>query len=140
MKVNKRRARILGVSLIATFVVVRAFLFMKPDADLNVGAYNIHHLFSGVLLLTACGVALVLCDTRSRLNDAATAGFGVGLSLALDEWVYLIATDGSNAAYLRPVSWLGGGLMVGSAAAYVWLLGALCGRTPRRNVDSRPAE
>ena len=36
--------------------------------------------------------------------------------MALDEWVYLIATDGSNAAYLTPVSFWGGAIAVGLAS------------------------
>ena len=38
--------------------------------------------------------------------------------MALDEWVYLIATDGSNAAYLLPVSFWGGVVVVGLALVY----------------------
>jgi hypothetical protein len=48
--------------------------------------------------------------------------FGAGLSLALDEWVYLIVTDGTNASYLLPVSLKGGTIMVVLAAAYVAIL------------------
>jgi hypothetical protein len=44
------------------------------------------------------------------------------LALALDEWVYLIATDGSNASYLLPVSLKGGIVMVGLAAVYIAVL------------------
>jgi hypothetical protein len=46
----------------------------------------------------------------------------VGLSLALDEWVYLIATDGSNASYLLPVSFWGGVIVVGAATLYAAIL------------------
>jgi hypothetical protein len=42
----------------------------------------------------------------------------MGLAMALDEWVYLIATDGSNASYLLPVSFWGGVVVVGLALAY----------------------
>jgi hypothetical protein len=44
--------------------------------------------------------------------------FGVGLAMALDEWVCLIATDGSNASYLLPVSFWGAVFAVGAAVAY----------------------
>ena len=44
------------------------------------------------------------------------------MSLALDEWVYLIATDGSNASYLLPVSFWGGLVMIVLACVYVGLL------------------
>lgn len=94
----------------------------RPDADFNVAGYNIHHLYTGLLILTACGIPLVLGVRQSRLGDWLTAGFGVGLSLALDEWVYLIATDGSNASYLLPVSFWGGVVVVGAAVVYAAIL------------------
>jgi hypothetical protein len=56
------------------------------------------------------------------VTDAATIGFGIGLSLALDEWVYLITTDGSNASYLLPISFWGGAVCVGLACLYVLVL------------------
>ncbi len=44
---------------------------------------------------------------------------GVGMGLVLDEWVYLIATDGSDSAYLTPVSFWGGLIMVLLAICYL---------------------
>jgi hypothetical protein len=54
--------------------------------------------------------------------DVAAVVFAAGLSLALDEWVYLIATDGTNASYLLPVSLRGGIVMVSLATLYVAVL------------------
>jgi hypothetical protein len=108
---------ILLVSLVATFAVMRAYLHVSPNTDFNIGAYNVHHLFTGLLLVTFGGIVAVLFEGGGRALDVATAAFGVGLSMALDEWVYLIATDGSNASYLLPVSFWGGVVMVGLAAA-----------------------
>jgi hypothetical protein len=116
---NRRRAAILLVSLLATFAVLRVYLSFSPDTDFNVGAYNIHHLFTGLLLVAFGGIAAVLLEGGGRMLDAATAAFGVGLAMALDEWVYLIATDGSNASYLLPVSFWGGAIMVGLACVFV---------------------
>ena len=93
---NKRRAFLLLTSLIATFAIVRAYLYFSPNADFNVGLYNIHHLYIGLLFITFCGIPLLLFPGHSRALDGAAIGFGTGLSLALDEWVYLIVTDGSN--------------------------------------------
>lgn len=119
---NTRRARIVLVALVVTFVVTRGMLTMSPNSDFDVAGYNIHHLFTGLLLITAGGIPLALFPGRSLILDAAAAAFGAGLALALDEWVYLIATDGSNASYLLPVSLKGGVLMVGLAALYVVVL------------------
>jgi hypothetical protein len=120
--VNVRRGWILLLSLVVTFVVMRTMMAFRPNADFNVAGHNIHHLFTGLLILTICGLPLVLGIGRGRLGDALMAGFGIGLGLALDEWVYLIATDGSNESYLLPVSFWGGVVMVGAAALYVVVL------------------
>ena len=92
---------------------------MSPNSDFNVGGYNIHHLFTGLVLITIGGIPVALFPRQSPMMDVATAIFGIGLALALDEWVYLIATDGTNASYLLPVSFRGGVLMVVLAVVYV---------------------
>jgi hypothetical protein len=104
--------------MIGTFVLLRLWLWMTPNADFNVAGFNIHHLFTGLLVVTACAIPLALDRAGGRLRDALTGGLGVGLGMTLDEWVYLIATDGSNASYLLPVSFWGGVAVVGAAAAY----------------------
>ncbi len=119
---NIRRARIIAASIVVTFVAFRAMLHASPNSDFDVGGYNIHHLFTGLLLIVAGGLPLALFPGGSRLIDAAAIVFGIGLSLALDEWVYLIATDGSNASYLVPVSFWGGVIVVGGALLYTALL------------------
>jgi hypothetical protein len=120
--VNARRGWILLLSVIVTFVVMRTMMAFRPNADFTVAGFNIHHLFTGLLILTICGLPLVLGLGRGRLGDVLVAGFGIGLSLSLDEWVYLIATDGSNASYLLPVSFWGGVVMVGAAVLYIAIL------------------
>jgi hypothetical protein len=119
---DTRRAKIFVAALIATFIVTRSALSMSPNSDFDVAGYNIHHLFTGLLLITAGGIPLALFPGRSLLLDIASVAFGAGMALALDEWIYLIATDGSNASYLLPVSLRGGVLMVGLAALYVLVL------------------
>lgn len=119
---NTRRARIIVATLIGTFVVVRILLHRSPDSDFDIAGNNIHHLFTGLLMITAGGIPLALFPGRSLALDAAAAMFGIGLSLALDEWVYLIATDGSNASYLLPVSLRGGIIMIALATLYVTVL------------------
>jgi hypothetical protein len=42
--------------------------------------------------------------------------------MALDEWVYLIATDGTNASYLLPVSLWGAVIVISIASIYALVL------------------
>lgn len=120
---DRRRARLILVSVLLTFVAVRLALWRSPDSDFDVAGYNIHHLFTGVVLMTVAGVPLILRAGRSGWLDAACGAFGVGLALALDEVVYLIATDGSNASYLLPVSFWGGVIVVGLGLLWVLVVG-----------------
>ncbi len=119
MRPEVRRNAVLLITAVAgTFLALRATLALTPNSDFTVGAYNIHHLFVGLLLMTAGGIPLALFRGTSRRMEFAIVVFGVGLAMALDEWVYLIATDGSNASYLLPVSFWGGVVVVGLALVY----------------------
>jgi hypothetical protein len=122
MTVNSRRALLVGLTLLATFVVLRMYLHHSPGTNFNVGTYNIHHLFTGLLLVIVGGFPLVLFHGDSRGLDLSAIVFGAGLSMALDEWVYLITTDGTDASYLLPVSLWGGTVMVTLALAYLFIL------------------
>jgi hypothetical protein len=116
--VVRRNAFILIGTVLLTFVTVRLALFASPDSDLTVGPHNVHHLFTGQLLIVLGGIPLAIFRGHTRRLDLALVVFGIGLALALDEWVYLIATDGSNASYLLPVSFWGGLAVVALAVAY----------------------
>ncbi|HVR95779.1 MAG TPA: hypothetical protein VMW27_04145 [Thermoanaerobaculia bacterium] len=123
--VVRRNGLILLLAVGLTFVLLRVSLHLSPDADFNVGGYNIHHLFTGLVLIALGGIPLAIFRGSTRRLDAALILFGVGLGMALDEWVYLIATDGSNASYLLPVSFWGGVVVVGLACLYAFGL-VLC--------------
>lgn len=116
----KRRAVLIIFSLISTFVILRLFLHMSPDTDLDIGGYNIHHIYTGLVIITVFGLPLCLLGGGNLLLDISALGFGSGLSMALDELVYIIVTDGSNSAYLLPVSLWGGVFMV--SVAVLWTL------------------
>jgi hypothetical protein len=120
---DRRRARLILASLLLTFLIVRLAMWRSPDSDFDIAGYNVHHLFTGLLIATVAGIPLILRPGRSRGLDLACVLFGGGLSLALDEVVYLIATDGSNASYLLPVSFWGGVVVVGLGALWIALVG-----------------
>ena len=128
----RRNAILLILSIGLTVIVLRIALHNSPDSDFDVAGYNIHHLYTGLVLIAAGGIPLAIFRETSRSMDAAVAVFGVGLGMALDEWVYLIATDGSNASYLLPISLYGAVIVVGLACLYAFAL-ALARLLSRRN-------
>jgi hypothetical protein len=131
-------AKLLAGVIVGTFAVLRLWLAITPNADLTVRGVNVHHLFTGVLLTTIAAVPLVVVDVASRrLRRWLIVAFGVGLALMLDEWVYLIATDGSNAAYATPVSRWGGLALVLLGAGYAWACGRV-GRVTRATPSFEP--
>jgi hypothetical protein len=133
---NHRRALLVGLALSVSFVVLRVYLHNSPGTNFDVGAYNIHHLFTGLLLVTAGGFPLVLFHGGNRALDLSAVVFGAGLGMALDEWVYLIATDGTDESYLLPVSLWGGAVMVALALAYLSILVLVGGRCARARSDT----
>jgi len=118
----KRNGMILLLGMIVTFVLLRVSLYFSPNADFNVGRYNIHHLFTGLLLTAIGGIPLAIFTTASRVLDLFRLIFAIGLAMALDEWVYLIATDGTNESYMLPVSLWGGVIVISLTCLYVTVL------------------
>ncbi len=125
---SARTGKYLISGILASFLVARAFLYLSPDSDFNVAGYNIHHLFSGMLLAIICLLPLLIVRPKGRKGVVLAFFSGVGLGMMLDEWVYLIVTDGSNASYLLPVSFWGGLAMIVACVAYVWVLVRLANR------------
>ena len=111
---------------------MRAYLYFFPGTNLDVGPYNIHHLFTGLLLVVIAVVPLAIFRNRHKFDNAFIIILAVGLSLALDEWVYLIVTGGSDAEYLLPVSFWGGFIMVFLSCLY----SVLIYRLRKRGVDN----
>jgi hypothetical protein len=117
---HSSRVRTFLAAFLATFVVIRTWLWVTPNADFDVAGHNIHHLFTGIVLLLVSLLPLALGAAAGRPATVATAMAGIGLSLVMDEWVYLIVTDGTNAAYLLPVSFWGA--VVTHALVVAWVL------------------
>lgn len=128
---TRRRAVLLYVPMISTFVLLRLSLQLNPDADFNVGGFNVHHLFTGSLITAVCSMWLAIRGSSGRSGEAMIIGLGIGLACMLDEVVYLIVTDGTNASYLTPVSWIGGIVLVGAAFIFALLLGGGLRQAPR---------
>ena len=91
-----QRIKIFIRSLIITLIAVRTYLFFFPSANLNIGKYNVHHLYIGAFLI----IIVLIFFIFNIVNKFTVTIAGISSALVLDEIVYLIATDGSDAAYL----------------------------------------
>lgn len=96
----KKRLNVFVISLLATLALLRLFLIVSPASNLYIFGYNIHHLFIGALLIVIVLVLFIF----GTINKFTIMLAGISSALVLDETVYLIATDGSDKAYLTPVS------------------------------------
>lgn len=75
--VVRRNAVLLIGSVLITVLAVRVALAVSPDSDLNVGPHNVHHLFTGVLLIAIGGIPLAIFRGHTRRLDLALVVFGV---------------------------------------------------------------
>lgn len=112
-----------------TFLGQRCYLhFGNANADLFVAGYNVHHLFLGALIEISAAMVLVFGVRPDPLRRLAEVALGAGSAMVLDEVVYLITTDGSNAAYLLPISLWGAVVLMGLATAMLLALYRLARR------------
>ena len=115
-RVRRETALLIALVMLVTFVSQRLCLHLiDPDSDLFIAGYNIHHLFTGVLIEIPAAIVLAVGVGGRWVRRIACVAFGSGTAMVLDEVVYLITTDGSNAAYLTPISLWGAVLMIGAA-------------------------
>ena len=129
MQQTTKRTLYLIASIILTFIFLRVSLYISPNSNFDIGQYNIHHLYTGILVLTIAVIPLLLSEAKTKFADVLIIMFGIGLSMVLDEWVYLIATDGSDASYLTSVSLWGGVIVTGLTVCYIlaiWLFMRRC--------------
>ncbi len=96
----QKRGFAFAISFVLTILLLRLFLYLSPFVNLNLGRYNVHHLFLGALLLVI--VFILLMMNISGLVVFIVGGIASGL--VVDELVYLIFTDGSDWSYLTAVS------------------------------------
>ncbi len=99
----KKETKYFLSSWIITLVLLRIYLFLFPLANLNIGVYNIHHFFTGAVILIISIFFLVI----KILPRTSLILSGIGTAFILDQFIYLLATDGSDGTYLTQTSFYG---------------------------------
>ena len=69
----RKNGIVLFCSMSLTFAILRVYLHFSPDTDLNIGRYNVHHIFTGLLLIVAGGIPLAILDASTRRLEPARA-------------------------------------------------------------------
>jgi hypothetical protein len=111
--------------LLAVGVGQRLFLHLvNPNADLFIAGYNVHHLYTGALIEIPAAFVLAFGTPWPLLRAASLIALGAGSAMVLDQVVYLVTTDGSNRAYLRPISLWGAVVLEGLAVVLLLVLRA----------------
>ena len=104
MKSSQQTIRLFIAALLLTFIITRMYLWLFPHANINLGPYNIHHLYVGSVLLILT-VILILLGISNKLVIILA---GISSALILDQLVFLTATDGGDLTYLGKTSLWGG--------------------------------
>jgi hypothetical protein len=107
------------VPMLATVFSLRLYLHLVHVRHIYPGGYLLHHLFIGVVILIPAAFLLAF-GTRYRV--LARLALGVGTGLILDEVVYLVATDGSDAGYVSRTSLLGSMVLTSLAVIFSLIL------------------
>ncbi|HZX12439.1 MAG TPA: hypothetical protein VFE88_03200 [Candidatus Nanoarchaeia archaeon] len=97
---NHKAFNIYALSVLLTLIITRIFLSISPETNFYLLGYNIHHLYTGLFLL----ILLLPFLLFHKSNIIFFLLAGVATALILDEFVYLLFTNGTDAAYLGTVS------------------------------------
>jgi hypothetical protein len=92
------------VPLLATFAGQRLFLHLVGVHHVYPGGNLVHHLFFGILLVLPAAFTLALGPRSRRTAALSRIALGSGSAMILDEIVYLVATEASDADYVSPLS------------------------------------
>jgi hypothetical protein len=114
----KQTLLLILLPMLATVISLRLYLHLVHVRHIYPGGYLVHHLFVGLLIQIPAAFLLAF-GTRYRV--LARVALGVGTGLILDEFVYLVATKGTDADYVSRLS-LGGSIILVSAAVIFLLV------------------
>jgi hypothetical protein len=118
----KQTLLLILVPMLATVFSLRLYLHLVHVRHIYPGGYLVHHLFVGVLIQIPAAF-LVAFGVRHRVM--ARVALGIGTGLILDEIVYLVATQGSDADYVSRLSLQGSIVLILLAAVSLLVLYAL---------------
>lgn len=124
--------------LLATFVCQRLCLHVGGVRHVHPGGYLVHHLFFGILLLMPASFLLAFGPRRRWTALAARVAVGIGSAMILDEVVFLVATNASDADYISGLSFRGALVFVALGISLLWIFYKLQPDATRLRPDEKP--
>jgi hypothetical protein len=110
------------VPMLVTFAALRLYLHLVHVQHLYPGGYLVHHLFLGIVILLPATFLLAFAPPHRPVRILSLVLVGIGSSMILDEFVYLVATKGTDQDYVSRVSLLGAIVCISLATALLLVL------------------
>ncbi len=118
------------IPLLLTFAGQRIYLHFAGVTHVYPGGYLVHHLFWGVGLIMPAAFVLAFGPRSRRSAVLSRVALGSGSAMILDELVYLVATDASDADYVSPLSLRGAFVFIALGVVLLWFLYKLKSANP----------
>lgn len=87
------------ISMVVTFLITRLNLHLRGVWHIHIKGHILRHLFTGTFLVIPAGFMLAFGLHHQWSMILTLIIFGIGSSLILDEIVYLMATNRTDADY-----------------------------------------
>jgi hypothetical protein len=110
------------IPLLTTFACQRLYLHGAGVTHVYPGGYLVHHLFWGAALVMPAAFVLAFGPRSRRSAVLSRVALGSGSAMILDEIVYLVATEASDADYVSPLSLRGAFVFIALGVLLVWFL------------------
>ncbi|HSX19486.1 MAG TPA: hypothetical protein VLE91_05160 [Candidatus Saccharimonadales bacterium] len=101
-KSGKEIPFIIFSSFLATYIVIRIFIYFFPFLFLNMRGVHVHHFAYGFLILTAAGLYDLIMRPTGKFLDRTAIVFGIGMAFSYDEfgmWLRLRDYDVARFGY-----------------------------------------
>ena len=99
-----------------TFVGLRLSLHLGGVRHIYPGGHLVHHFFFGAILILPAAFLLAFPPRARWFRFATLAILGVASALLLDEFVYLLVTETTDADYISRLSLIGALVLTSSAS------------------------
>ncbi len=108
-------------AILITIFLSRILVWLIQERSLYLFGFEIHHFYLGVLLVMLAGFSRFFSKNK-KLNKIDLIGFGIGNGLILDQFIFILFTNGNHTEYFSRFSILGSlGLIILVVVIYYFI-------------------